>query len=64
MNMSGNLEAEIECVSISSTSSDMGPLVVRRKNKSLEVEITKVELLMSPPLSMGKQPVYSVEEKA
>ena len=53
MNMRGNLEGELECVSISSTSSDMGPPEVHKKNKSPEIEITEGEILMSPPLIYG-----------
>ena len=53
MNMPRNLEAKLECVSISSASSDMGPLAVRKKNKSPEIEITEGEMPMSPPPIYG-----------
>ena len=53
MNMPGNLEVELECVSISSSSSDMGPPAVRRKNKSPEIEISESEIPMSPPPIYG-----------
>ena len=53
MNMPGNLEGELECISISSASSDMGPPTVRKKNKSPEIEITEGELPMSPPPIYG-----------
>lgn len=38
MNMPGDFKVELECVSISLDSSDMGPLVVWKKNKHLEIE--------------------------
>ena len=53
MNMPGNLEAELECVSISSASSDMGPSSVCRKNKSPEIEIAEDEIPMSRPPIYG-----------
>ena len=53
MNMPGNLEVELECVSISSASSDMGPPSVRRRNKSPEIKILEDELPMSPPPIYG-----------
>ena len=53
MNMPGNLEAELECVSISSTSSDMGPLTVHKRNKSPEIEISEEEIPISLPPFYG-----------
>ena len=53
MNMPGNLEVELECVSISSASSDMGPFLVCRKNKIPEIEISGYEIPMSPPPTYG-----------
>ena len=53
MNMPGNLEEELEWVSIYSASSDMGPPVICKKNKSLEIEITESEIPMSPPPIYG-----------
>ena len=51
MNMPGDIEATLECVSISSASSDMGPLVVRKRNKSPEIEISEEErLVFLPPI--------------
>ena len=49
MNMPGNLEAELECVSISSASRDMGPPAIRKRNKSPEIEISEEEMPPSPP---------------
>ena len=46
MNMPGNLEVELECVSISSASSDMEPLSVHRKKKSPNIEISEDEIHM------------------
>ena len=48
MNMLGEFKVELECVSISSDSSDMGPPAVRKKNKSPEKEDTEMEIPMSP----------------
>lgn len=59
MNMPGNIEAKLECVSISSASSDIGPLAVRKRNKSPEIEISEEEMPPSAPLSMETPPVCS-----
>ena len=56
MNMPGNIEAELKCVSISSASSDMGPPVVRKRNKSSEVEISEGGLPPSFPPIYGDTP--------
>ena len=53
MNILGNLKAELECVSISSASSDMEPPLVHRKNKSPEIEISEGEIPISPPPIYG-----------
>ena len=53
MNMPGDFEAELECIYISSASSDMGPPAVRKKNKSPEIEDTEMEIPMSPPPIYG-----------
>ena len=63
MNMQGNLEAELECISSSSASSDMKPPTVRRKNKSPEIDITEIKVLTSPPPIYGDTTcVFSREE--
>ena len=53
MNMPGNLKAELECISFSSASSDMGPPSVCRKKKSPKIEISEDEIPMSPPHTYG-----------
>ena len=50
MNMPSEFEADLECVSISSDSSDVGPLAVHKKNKSPEIEDIEMEIPMYPPL--------------
>ena len=49
MNMTGEFEAELECIPIPSNSSDMGPPVGRKKGKSLEEEDIEMDIPMSLP---------------
>ena len=48
----GNIEEELSFISILSASSDMGPPVVRKSNKNLEVEIVEEEELQFYPTPM------------
>ena len=50
MNMTGEFEADLECIPIPSDSSDMGPPVSWKKDKSLVVEDVEMDMPMSPPL--------------
>ena len=49
MNMTGEFEADLECIPVPSDSSDMGPPVSRKKGKSLEAEDIEMDIPMSPP---------------
>ena len=49
MNMTGEFEADLECIPVPSDSSDMGPPVSRKKDKSLEVEDIEMDIPMFPP---------------
>ena len=49
MNMTGEFEAELECIPVPSDTSDMGPLVSRKKYKHLTVEDVEMDMPMSPP---------------
>ena len=49
MNMTGEFEENLDCIPIPSDSSDMGPLVSRKKGKSLEAEDIEMDIPMSPP---------------
>ena len=49
MNMTGEFEADLECIPVPSDSSDVGPPVSRKKDKSLEAEDVEMDIPMSPP---------------
>ena len=49
MNMTGEFEADLECIPVPSDSSDMGPPVSLKKDKSLEAEDVEMDIPMSSP---------------
>ena len=49
MNMTGEFEADLECIPVPSDSSDMGPLVSQKKDKILVVEDVEMDMPISPP---------------
>ena len=49
MNMTGELEADAECIPVLSDSSDMAPPVSWKKDKHMAVEEVEMDILVSPP---------------
>ena len=49
MNLTGELQGDIECIPVLSDSSDMAPPVSRKKDKHVEVEEVEMDIPVSPP---------------
>ena len=50
MNLTGEIQEDIECIPVLSDSSDMAPPLSRRRDKKVVEEIDELEVVSPPPI--------------